>query len=215
MDRLSGIIFDLDGTIADTIPVCLAAFRATFLEHTGRHFTDAEIQALFGPSEEGSLQRVLHRDWERGMDSFLIAYEAAHDGCEAPFSGIVSALDWLARKKVKVAVVTGKGPKSAAISLNCLGLDGRFEIVEAGAPEGPIKPDSIRRVLAAWGAPAERVAYLGDSPSDVDAARSVGLCALSAMWAPGALRESILAKSPDAAFETVDAFRAWLEERVG
>lgn len=215
MDRLSGIIFDLDGTLADTIPVCLAAFRATFHEHTGRYFTDAEILALFGPSEEGSLQRVLHRDWERGMDSFLIAYEAAHDACEAPFTGIVSLLDWLGRKKVKVAVVTGKGPKSAAISLSCLGLEERFELVEAGAPEGPIKPRSMRRVLERWRISPEQVAYLGDSPSDVDAARSVGVVALSAMWAPGSARDLILAKSPDAAFETVDAFRSWLDQRVG
>ena len=51
---LRGVIFDLDGTLADTLPVCYAAFRAAFHRYVPeRTFSDAEITSFFGPNEEG------------------------------------------------------------------------------------------------------------------------------------------------------------------
>ncbi len=53
---LRGVIFDLDGTIADTLPVCFAAFREVFQDALGRDYSDQEVRAMFGPASES-----LHR----------------------------------------------------------------------------------------------------------------------------------------------------------
>src|SRR5579864_9064339 len=114
---IKGIIFDLDGTLADTLPVCFAAFRRAFHEFSGRIYTNEEITALFGPSEEGSILQIVPDRSEECLQVFLEEYERAHASCLEPFPGILDALRLLKDRGVKVAVVTGKGQHSAAISL--------------------------------------------------------------------------------------------------
>jgi len=214
--RLDGIIFDLDGTLGDTLPICYAAFRASLLQFVGRHYSDAEICALFGPSEEGVFQNVAPAQAEAALEMYLQAYEREHASCTAPFPGVDRLLAWLREHGVKQAIVTGKGPRSAAISLRRLGLSSYFDLVEAGSPEGAVKPAAIRAVLNAWNADPARVAYVGDAPSDIDAARQVGTLAIAAAWAPAALATAseLRARHPDATFTTVDAFVAWLDEQT-
>jgi pyrophosphatase PpaX len=206
---IRGVTFDLDGTLADTLPVCYAAFRAVFLEHAGREFSDSEIHALFGPCEKGALAKVV-ADWKPAFEKFLTEYERAHSLCPLPFEGIPALLDSLAALGINVAVVTGKGPESAAISLRTLGLKHHFAIVEAGSPERAIKADAIQRVLDVWGLTRSEVIHIGDAPGDIRAARTVGVGAVGAVWASTARRDLLDEIGPDAVFDRVDAFGEWL-----
>jgi beta-phosphoglucomutase-like phosphatase (HAD superfamily) len=49
---IRGVIFDLDGTLADTIPVCISAFRSVFERYSGRRWDEEEIKALSGPTAQ-------------------------------------------------------------------------------------------------------------------------------------------------------------------
>ncbi len=93
-----------------------------------------------------------------------------------------------------------------------LGLESYFDVVEAGAAEGPIKPASIQQVLARWSLSPSQVAYVGDAPSDIDAARQVGVAAIGAAWARPEQAEALKARAPLAVFDRVDCFVAWIEE---
>ena len=75
------MIFDLDGTLGNTLPVCYAAFREAQLAHTAREYADAEIAALFGQSEEGIIQRLVPEPgrWQEALEDYLAAYERHHD----------------------------------------------------------------------------------------------------------------------------------------
>jgi pyrophosphatase PpaX len=210
---IRGVTFDLDGTLADTLPVCYAAFRAVFRQHIGREYSDDEIHALFGPCEKGVIRNVIAH-WQPAFDMFLREYEKSHDLCLTPFQGIQELLDWLRNRSVRIAVVTGKGAESAAISLRRLGLDGLFERVEAGSPEGAIKIDGIRRIKHEWGFGSEEMVHVGDAPSDICAAREVGTLALGAAWATTTKRELLLASKPDAVLDSVGELRRWLAQRV-
>jgi len=211
--RIRGLIFDLDGTLADTLPVCYTAFRRVFRKHLGREVSDAEIHGMFGPCERGVIQRILP-DWGPAFQMFLEEYEAAHDVCLEPFSGVIDMLDWLESQGLPIAVVTGKGPESAAISLRRLGLSDRFEIVESGSTHGPVKPESISRILELWKFDPGEVVHVGDAPSDVRSARKCGIIAVAAGWAPGARREALAAEEPDAQFDSVSELHAWLAAAV-
>src|SRR5690242_17857694 len=115
--RLRGVIFDFDGTLANTIPMVLVAFKEA-LRHAGlREHTDAEIVALFGPDDAGILQRLVGDGWEDAYRVYLAAYEREHDTTPDPFPGIQPALDLLVERGVQLAIVTGKGADSAAISV--------------------------------------------------------------------------------------------------
>src|SRR5579883_1114098 len=98
----AGILFDLDGTLADTVPVCYAGFRGALEQHAGRTYTDAEIDALFGPNEMGSFQRVVPDRWEACYATFLTEYEAAHALCREPFPEMVALLEELRQSGIRV-----------------------------------------------------------------------------------------------------------------
>jgi pyrophosphatase PpaX len=207
---LRGVIFDLDGTLANTLPVCWAGFRRALHEYTGRIYTNEEITALFGPSEEGSFRQVVPERAGDALELYLQEYERVHAEIRSPFPGILNALQFLKESDLRTAIVTGKGPRSAAISLRMLGLASNFDIVEAGSPEGVIKPQAIGKVLERWQLPAAQVAYVGDALSDVTSARKAGVIPLAAAWAETADYEALRAMEPEETFRTVEAFIAWV-----
>lgn len=211
---LQALIFDLDGTLCDTIPVCIAAFQTAFATHAGREFSDAEIRALFGPDEEGMIRRVVPDHWQACLDDYLAAYDRKHDACPAPFSGMLPLLSGLSERGVPLAIVTGKGRGSAEISLRRLALSGYFDVVETGSARGAVKPERIRAVLARWGMLAGTVAYVGDSPFDMRDARATGVRGLAAGWAASTDVEALRAETPDVLFSSVGEFTAWIERHV-
>ncbi len=213
--KIRGMIFDLDGTLADTLPVCFAAFREVFRSYLGIDYSDQQVRAMFGPSEAGILKDRIPERSEEALADYLSAYERHHRLCPEPFPGIREILERLGRHGVRLAVVTGKGQGSAAISLQSLGLDDLFDPVKAGAERGGIKPQAMREVLRAWGiSPAEAVS-IGDARPDVDSAKQVGLTPLAAAWAGTADFDLLASREPLTVFREVAEFAAWVDEHLG
>ena len=209
--NLRGLIFDLDGTLGDTLPVCFTAFRITFRHYLNRHYSDKQIRAMFGPTEEGIFQDMFPEFWEEACAMYLSEYRRAHQNCREPFPGIPEALAILKRLGLRTAIVTGKGPGSARISLEEMGLAEAFDTVEAGSPRGGIKPECMLKVLAAWDLPADQVACVGDAPSDIRSAHEIGATALGAAWAPTSSYETLAALNPSRTFTTTEQFIEWIQ----
>lgn len=212
--KIEGFIFDLDGTLGNTLPVCYAAFRHVFAEYLGRQYSDAEVAALFGPSEEGIFQKLVPERWESCMQSYLEAYERLHEDYAGPFPGLERALALLQERGVPMAIVTGKGAGSAEISLRHLGIAPYFALVEAGSAGGAVKPQAMAKIIAQWGVPAAHVASVGDAPADVRAAKKVGAIPLGAAWAETANLARLSAEEPLTIFHHVEDFIAWIEQNV-
>lgn len=206
---LHGVIFDLDGTLGDTLPVCYRAFARVFRRRLGVHYTDRQIHAMFGPTEEGILARLCPGSADEALAEYLGEYRRAHAVCPRPFEGIPALLAGLRRRGIKLAIVTGKGPGSARITLDTFGIGDHFSIIEAGSPSGGVKPACMRRVLACWGLPPQAVAGVGDSPSDIRSGREVGIRSVAAAWAPGADAVLLRDCGPDRLFTDVQSFRNW------
>ncbi len=211
---IQGVIFDLDGTVGDTLPVCYVAFREVFESYLGRSYSDQEIRAMFGPTEEGMLQQAIPARFEDALATYLAAYEKAHGNCLRPFPGIPEVLDVLDAQGVRRAIVTGKGPRSAEISLRVMGLADAFERVEAGSPGGNVKADKMRSVIEDWGVAPANVACIGDAPSDIRSARESGAIPLAAAWAATADYDTLQALGPQATFRHVREFQEWFERQA-
>ena len=208
--NLRGVIFDLDGTLADTIPICVEAFQRTLKAHSGPHLSREEVESLFGPTEEGMLQRVLPEYSSTALETYLTEYERLHTPSTVPFPGIAAVLDALHRRGIRLAVVTGKGPRSAEISCRALGVRGYFTHIEAGSPNGIIKPAAIARIIGEWSLRPPEVAYIGDAPADIEAARSAGVVSVGAAWAPAGSDGLLRAARPDFLFQAVPDFASWV-----
>ncbi len=180
----------------------------------GREPTDAEIVATFGPSEEGTIRALAPDRYEEGVAAYLAHYEALHDGWSAPFDGVRELLARLREAGVRVGMVTGKGRRTAEVTLRRFGLE--FGDLEAGSPEGPRKASGIRELVSRWGVAPKDALYVGDVASDVVAAREAGVDVVGAGWAPGTDVLSLADAEPDALFRSVHEFARWLfpEESV-
>lgn len=208
---MNAALFDLDGTLADTMPVCFAAFRTVLFEELGKEYSDAEIETHFGPSEEGVLRSFLGPEREaEATERYLELYESLHRDVSGLFRGVSEILDACAQRGMRRGIVTGKGARSAAISSRMLGLDARFEVLEAGSPDAWVKVDRLAAILDAWGIAGKDGFYVGDHPSDVRAARELGLVALSAAWDPRADLEALHAAQPDEVFTHPEEMLRWL-----
>lgn len=137
-------IFDFDGTLADTIPLCREAFRRAVRELDGRTLTDEEIERQFGPDDLGVIQRLLPGKpelHEKGRELFLRYYRELHpELAPTPFPGAAGLLHALRSRGIRLAMVTGKRLESAEISLQFFHLAEFFPILETGSPEGGVKP---------------------------------------------------------------------------
>lgn len=212
--RLTGVIFDLDGTITDTLPIAFSAFHAAVAAFTERRFTDAELIGFFGPAEDGILRRILPQHWERCFARYLDEYTSRHAACSAPFPGMLEVLDFLKKQGVPIALVTGKAPQAVAITLKCVAIADYFDVMEMGSPEGGVKPLALRRVVDRWGVESTAVAYVGDACSDMQAANQIGVVAVGAAWAATEDPAMLEASGASVVFTRIEDFFAWLRART-
>lgn len=185
------IAFDLDGTLADTIPMCIAAFRKAVEPYVVRPLTEEEIIQTFGLNEEGMIRQVAGVHWREALDDFYVHYSRMHDLCPAPFPGIRELIKKLREAAVKVALVTGKGAGSCATTLAQFGMQPDFDIVETGAPDRNRKPEAISSILKKNSLNLAELIYVGDTVSDVLVCREAGVRCLSAAWADSARTEEL------------------------
>lgn len=212
--KFKTIIFDLDGTLANTLPLCIAAFKKSIEPLLGKEISEREIIASFGPSEEGTIRKLIPQHEQAGVKAYLYHYQQLHYTCPAPFDGIKELLQFLTDHNVQLAMVTGKGVHSTKISLEQFGLAQYFEIAETGSPEGPNKINGIRKVLSRLNANAAQSLYVGDAPSDITYCKEVGIPIAAAAWAETTDVKELIPLSPDWLFYTVAQFKTWLADHI-
>jgi phosphoglycolate phosphatase/pyrophosphatase PpaX len=88
MKKIKAVIFDLDDTLANTLPLAIQAFRKSIEPLVKRTIADTEIIASFGPSEEGTIMVLAPEHYEEGVAGYLQHYKALHHMCPVPFGGI-------------------------------------------------------------------------------------------------------------------------------
>ena len=211
---LRGLIFDFDGTLADTLPVCTQALREVFEPRLGREVPDAEVRRHFGPSEEGIIQRFVPGHVNECLEAYLHAYERLHHTYPVEIPGITAMLTRLKRQGLSLAVVTAKGLESATISVDHLGLAKYFSLVEVGTPIGERKLGSIGKVVARWSVDVHDVAYVGDMPIDMRVAKAAGAVPLGAAWLPATPGDALRRAGAQEVFSRPRALVRWVESQA-
>ncbi len=76
MNLIKAVIFDFDGTLANTIPLCIEAFRKAVEPIVQRPLSDEEIMSTFGPDEEGSIRKLAPQHYEEATADFYEALQS-------------------------------------------------------------------------------------------------------------------------------------------
>lgn len=186
MTRFSTIIFDLDGTIADTLPLIYEAFDAAIRPELGRRLPDEEIRAKFGPPDNYILRDMFPADQgAAAFGRYVEVYEREHDRLVKAFHGFDDVTKRAAAAGIKLGVVTGKSRQTALFTLERLGLLPAFGAVYAGDDVARQKPDpeAVYKILKdLQHDPGTPGAFVGDSAADVYAGRAAGLTTIAVTW---------------------------------
>lgn len=213
--EIQGVFFDFDGTLANTLPVCVQAFQEALLQINRRSYAPEEITIHFGPSEEGVLAALVPpARLPEALDIYLRAYRTAHRVCPRPFDGVLELLEFLKESDVRTAIVTGKGALSADISFELLGIEPYLDHVETGSPAGAEKPAALLRAATRLGLDPANVIYAGDHPYDLQSAAEVGMLGVGAGWAQTAAVHPGSNGQNTPIFTTVRDFERWLRSAI-
>ncbi|HQF44105.1 MAG TPA: HAD family hydrolase, partial [Ignavibacteriaceae bacterium] len=144
--RFKGIIFDVDGTLTYTNQLIFDSFNHITQKYLGRTFSDAEIIALFGPTEDVILKEMCKDEYESARADYYKYYKDNHAIAQL-YEGIKLLIIEIKNSGILLSVFTGKGRTSALITLDELGLTKYFDMIVSGddvedhkpAPEGIIK----------------------------------------------------------------------------
>lgn len=205
-----GMIFDLDGTLADTLDYCVLSFQDSYEKITGIRPTYEKVIAYFGVSEEGIAQSLLPEKSELFVNTYMQVYSEYLKSCGGLFDGIIDILDILKTKNIKISMVTGKGAQSAEITLDKFGIKHYFEHVETGSMQGSIKPKCIDKIVKNWDLSKENIYYVGDQPSDIRDSKLAGVKPIAVSWAKTSYYDLLKQHQPHLLFSEISAFRNWI-----
>jgi pyrophosphatase PpaX len=209
--RFPVVLFDLDGTLADTIPLIVASYQHAFRTVLAEEIEETRARAWIGrpllpalleesPEHGHELDRV-YREWNLANTARLIQR----------YPGVPQLLADLIAAGVTCAVATSKRRETARIALHSVGIDHLVDVV-AGLEDTTAHkpaPDPLLHAAAALGVSAADCVYVGDATVDVIAARAAGMAAVAVTWGAGE-RDALLAAGPDLLVDTVPDLAAYL-----
>jgi len=209
------VLFDLDGTLADTIPLIVASYQHAFRTVLAEEVADARARAWIGrpllpalleesPEHGHELDRV-YREWNLANTARLIRR----------YPGVVELLTELLAAGATCAVATSKRRETARLALHSVGIDHLVDVVAALEDTDAHKPepDPLLHAAAALAVVPADCVYVGDATVDVLSAKAAGMAAVAVTWGAGE-RDALVAAGPDAVADTVADLSAYLLGRA-
>ena len=185
MHKPTTIVFDLDGTLIDSAPDLTEALNRVLDEQELPPVTTAAVRHMVGDGAVKMIERgfaAAGRPWQDDLplalrDSFLAHYEDCMTDNTVAFDGVVAALEALSAAGQTLAICTNKPAAMSEIILAHLGLDRFFASVLGGDSLAVHKPDPLHllETISRAGGSREAAVMVGDSATDVGAARNAGV----------------------------------------
>jgi phosphoglycolate phosphatase len=186
-------VFDLDGTLVDSVPDIHAALNRLMAAQGEPPFTLQEVVGFIGDGVPTLLARAFAARGREpdpaALPAFLVDYEASAARHTRPFEGIPAVLEALKAAGWRMAVCTNKPVAAAHVVLDALDLSRYFAAVGGGDSFPVRKPDPahlLATLQAAGGDPACAV-MIGDHHNDIAAARGAGVAPVFVAWGYGPL----------------------------
>ena len=215
MKRYDTVIFDLDGTLLNTLDdlansinhaLKTVGFPERTIDEVRRFVGDGALELARRASPAGTSEEMVNQV----LEQFRLHYSTHSTVHTAPYPGIFDLMDALKDAGIQQAVVSNK-PDAQVRSL-CAVHFGEYVTLAAGDREGVRRkpePDAVWNTMEQIGAKAERTLYVGDSDVDVLTARNAKVDCAAVTW--GFRSEEELRKAGAVyLFDTAQALRDWI-----
>lgn len=202
------VIFDLDGTLLNTIADLAAAGNWVCRENGWATYSVDDFQKMVGHGIPNLVKQFSPADaqspaqQERALQQFFDYYGAHNLDFTRPYDGIPELLDALRANGMQLAVYSNKADVFSQEIVHHF-FPGVFQLVRGKLPEVPVKPDptGTRQVLESLQANPAETCFVGDSDVDIHTGHNAGLRACGVTWGFRS-RESLAAAGADALADT-------------
>lgn len=206
---IKGVIFDLDGTLADTLEDIRLCVNQTIATLGRPPLTSSDIRPMIGNGVREMLRRASQMDDPDALKQILATYRSFYAVGMLKntrlYPGVQSLLDQLETARISMCVLSNKSHEFTKPI--CEALLGRWNIfaVQGSTDESLRKPNPTHALALAERmqlAPAS-IAFVGDSPTDIATARNAGMVAIAVTWGYRN-RQLLVDAKPDHLIDTVD-----------
>ncbi|HYK10890.1 MAG TPA: pyrophosphatase PpaX [Gemmatimonadales bacterium] len=185
---LTTFLFDLDGTLIDSIELIIRSYQ-----HTIRTHRQLETAPEVWMKGLGIPLRVQFKEWSEDpveIDAMVTTYReynlSHHDEMVTAYEGVVDAVKDLRHRGKTLGLVTSKFRSGAYRGLKKVGLENEFHVV-VGADEvtnPKPHPEPVLTALSRLSVTPERAVFIGDSRHDMECGRAAGVKTAAVLWGP-------------------------------
>lgn len=213
MTQLRTVLFDLDGTLIDSIELILDSYHHTLAAHGREPVSNADWLAGVGTPLRVQLRRAARSDEDLAvLAATYREYNLAnHDRMIRPFPGVTELVLQLRAAGYRTGVVTSKNREGTLRGLRLVGLEAAIEILVCADDVTNPKPhpEPVERAVAELGADPATTIYIGDSIHDLHSGRAAGVRTGAVLWGPFS-RTDLEPADPDYWFERPEHLRRLL-----
>jgi pyrophosphatase PpaX len=200
MPRLQTALFDLDGTLIDSIRLILDSYHHTLTQHNLPARTDEDW--LRGV---GTPLAVQFSEWLKSpevLEALIATYREYnlkhHDSMVTVYPGVLEAVREIKAAGVQTGLVTSKNRMGALRGLKLVGLEALMDVLVCADEVTNPKPhpEPVEKAVALLGADPASTVYVGDSIHDMHSGRAAGVKTAAALWGPFG-RDHLESASPD------------------
>ena len=187
--KIKAVIWDLDGTLLNTLDDLAASTNAALLKNDLPQRTTDEVRRFVGNGVRRLIEQAVpelgeaHPKFQQVLDDFVAHYGAHSRDNTRPYDGIMEALEQLTEMGAMHAIVSNK----IDFAVKALSQDyfpGRMKSAVGDDPSRRKKPapDSVLEAMRQMNVTAEECVYVGDSDVDVITARNAGIPCVAVTW---------------------------------
>jgi phosphoglycolate phosphatase len=184
------IIFDLDGTLLNTLGDITDSVNSLLSREGFPNHTEEQIQSFIGHGTKSLIFNSLPQDKRDNysvqyyLDAFLIDYNQNYYKKTFPYNGIIEMLDELTKKEIKMAVLSNKPDSLAKNCMNKLLPEWNFEVILGSNDSFPLKPHPAGafHISEKLNIPPADFLFLGDSVVDIQTGIAAGMFSVGALW---------------------------------
>lgn len=184
--KVTTVLFDLDGTLLDTLDDMADALNRTMDRFSLPHRTRQEVRSFVGNGARRLIELAAGSD-NPALEDILADYKADYDENylikTAPYPGVMELLDTLRKKGCRLGIVSNK-PDSTVQQLGEALFQGKADICvgeKTGIRRKPA-PDTVLSAMESLGARPEETVYVGDSEVDIMTAKAANVPCISVTW---------------------------------
>lgn len=205
------VLFDLDGTLVDSLPLIFRTYRQVF-DEMGIPWNESDLEKMIGLPLKDIGKYFTGKEASRFEELYQLYYHRDLERYTRLYPGTLAVLSILEKHKIKLGIVTSKGKPGTTRTAAFTGLDRFMEVIVTAHDVSRHKPDPepLLHAVQLLGAHVSRTIYIGDSSFDILTGRNAGARTLGVTWGL-ASREELESLQPDGMLESWDGLMEYIK----